>query len=184
MGLVAWLDPCCSAHVSVPVDTSTVCVLCEGIDPTVVWGAVRAAEGLRHRGISSPRPAFPGFVSPAGMSIIYGTPPFSAVQSNQVGGIGRSSMPTSVPPASVTCTRGFRRRFADLLPGGGPACSPGTATRPSRTGSNGCLQTVGLPGLPGLARWGSPGPRRRDRREGPHGQRLTPRCAWESCCYR
>jgi hypothetical protein len=62
----------------------------------------------------------PGFVSPAGMSIIYGTPPFSAVQSNQVGGIGRSSMPTSVPPASVTCTRGFRRRFADLLPGGGP----------------------------------------------------------------
>src|SRR5664279_2197055 len=54
------------------------------------------------------------------MSIIYGTPPFSAVQSNQVGGIGRSSMPTSVPPASVTCTRGFRRRFADLLPGGGP----------------------------------------------------------------
>ena len=60
MGLVAWLDPCCSAHMSVPVDTSTVCVLCEGIDPTVVWGAVRAAEGLRHRGISSPRPAFPG----------------------------------------------------------------------------------------------------------------------------
>ena len=127
----------------------------------------------------------PGFVSPAGMSIIYATPPFSAVQSNQVGGIGRSSMPTSVPPASVTCTRGFRRRFADLLPGGGPACSPGTATRPSRTGSNGCLQSVGLLGVPWpAALGGAPGPRRRDRREGPHGQRLTPRCAWESCCYR
>src|SRR5664279_1039529 len=107
------------------------------------------------------------------MSIIYGTPPFSAVQLMQVGGIGRSSMPTSVPPASVTCTRGFRRRFADLLPGGGPACSPGTATRPSRTGSNGCLQTVGLLGVPWPAALGVPRTATTRSSRGPARQRLT-----------
>ena len=87
------------SHVSGPVDTSMVCVLGEGIDPTVVGercgppkGCATAAYRLRAR-------HSPGFVSPAGMSIMYGTSPFSAVQSMQVGG-----------SADRRCRRASRRR--------------------------------------------------------------------------
>ncbi len=109
------LRPCASR----PVDTPTGCVLCEGIDPTVVWERRGPPRGCDSGGNRLRAQHSPGFVSPAGMSIRYGTPPFRAVQSIRAGGIGRSLMPTSVPPANGTCTRGFRRRCADPLPGGG-----------------------------------------------------------------
>ena len=80
------------------MDTPTGCVLCEGIDPTVVWERRGPPKGYDTAGNRLRAQHSPGFVSPAGMSISYGTRPFSAVQSMQIGGL--ADFDADEPPAS------------------------------------------------------------------------------------